>query len=240
MSPPSGNTLSERARELLRAERTASEPEALKRRALERARTAFEAERVSRIHASSAPVMLSRRPSVRVGLAMAAALMVAGVAAAGVRWWPATGVPHAPRLASPSVRTYPQPRVNARDAERQAPDATSAPVEPAGREATTARRAAPAPAPELAKPPIARQYALELAVLEPARRAVAGGDFAGALAAVSQHQREFPGGLLTEERSALRVRALWGLGRTAEAESAAAAFRQRYPRSALLAWMRQK
>jgi hypothetical protein len=93
---------------------------------------------------------------------------------------------------------------------------------------------------EGAKPPLARQYALELAVLEPARSAVARGDYAGALAAVTQHQREFPSGLLAEERSALRVRALWGMGRIAEADAAAAAFRQRYPRSALLAWMRQK
>jgi hypothetical protein len=39
---------------------------------------------------------------------------------------------------------------------------------------------------------------------------------------------------LSEEREALRVKALLGLGRTAEAQRAGAAFRASFPRSALL------
>jgi hypothetical protein len=77
-------------------------------------------------------------------------------------------------------------------------------------------------------------YALELQVLQPARRAVAQRDFGRALGAITDHQRRFPAGKLTEEREALRVKALLGLGRTAEAERAGTAFRARFPHSALL------
>ena len=77
-------------------------------------------------------------------------------------------------------------------------------------------------------------YAMELRVLQPARQAVARYDFSSALAAISEHQHRFPSGKLTEEREALRVKALLGLGRVAEAQSAGAAFREHFPRSALL------
>ena len=77
-------------------------------------------------------------------------------------------------------------------------------------------------------------YAKELRVLEPARQAVASHDFNTALSSIADHQRMFPSGRLTEEREALRVKALLGLGRTAEAQRAGAAFRSRFPKSALL------
>ena len=74
---------------------------------------------------------------------------------------------------------------------------------------------------------------MELRVLRPAQRAVARGEFASALAAVAEHRRRFPSGRLAEEREALRVKALLGLGRSVEAEQAGAAFHKRFPRSAL-------
>ncbi len=77
-------------------------------------------------------------------------------------------------------------------------------------------------------------YTKELRVLQPAREAVARQDFNSALSAIAEHQRLFPSGRLTEEREALRVKALLGVGRTAEAQRAGAAFRARFPRSALL------
>jgi len=76
-------------------------------------------------------------------------------------------------------------------------------------------------------------YAMELRILQPAQQAVARGDFGSALAAIADHRRQFPAGRLAEEREALRVKALLGLGRTAEAERAGVAFRSRFPRSAL-------
>ena len=49
-----------------------------------------------------------------------------------------------------------------------------------------------------------------------------------------EHARLFKDGRLAEEREALRVKALAGLGRSEEARRAAAAFRARFPRSVLL------
>jgi len=76
-------------------------------------------------------------------------------------------------------------------------------------------------------------YTKELQVLQPARQAVTRGDFAKALSAIGEHQRLFPSGKLAEEREALRIKALLGLGRTGEAQRAGATFRARFPHSAL-------
>jgi hypothetical protein len=74
----------------------------------------------------------------------------------------------------------------------------------------------------------------ERPLVEPSpAKAVARHDFASALAAIAEHQRRFPSGRLAEEREALRVKALLGLGRTAEADRAGAAFGEHFPKSAL-------
>ena len=77
-------------------------------------------------------------------------------------------------------------------------------------------------------------YTKELQVLQPARQAVTRGDFNTALSAIGEHQSLFPSGKLAEEREALRIKALLGLGRTGEAQRAGATFRARFPHSALL------
>jgi hypothetical protein len=77
-------------------------------------------------------------------------------------------------------------------------------------------------------------YAIEFALLRPAYQAVARHDFPSALTAIAAHHRRFASGQLAEEREALRVKALLGLGRRAEAQQAASAFRERFPRSVLL------
>jgi hypothetical protein len=74
----------------------------------------------------------------------------------------------------------------------------------------------------------------ELVLLRQARAAVARQDFAAALGPISEHARQFKSGRLAEEREALRVKALSGLGRTEEARRAADAFEARFPRSVLL------
>jgi hypothetical protein len=76
-------------------------------------------------------------------------------------------------------------------------------------------------------------YAMELRLLQPAQQAVARQDYGSALAAIAEHRRRFPSGKLAEEREALRVKALLGLGRDGEAKSAGGAFRERFPQSAL-------
>ncbi len=59
-------------------------------------------------------------------------------------------------------------------------------------------------------------------------------EFAAALAAVVEHARRFRSGRLTEEREALRVKALSGLGLRDEVRRAAAEFGARFPLSPLL------
>ena len=71
-------------------------------------------------------------------------------------------------------------------------------------------------------------------LLGQARAAVARGDFAAALSPIAEHARRFKNGRLVEEREALRVKVLVGLGRGEEARHAAADFRARFPRSVLL------
>jgi hypothetical protein len=80
----------------------------------------------------------------------------------------------------------------------------------------------------------AEEYARELRILEPARRAFARGDMPAVLQAAEEHERMFPHGGLAEERDALRVRALFRQHRDDEARRAAAAFRKRFPHSVLL------
>jgi hypothetical protein len=74
----------------------------------------------------------------------------------------------------------------------------------------------------------------ELRLLSRARAAVARTDFAAALPLIAEHARRFRDGRLAEEREALRVGALAGLGRDEEARHAASAFRARFPQSVLV------
>ena len=71
----------------------------------------------------------------------------------------------------------------------------------------------------------------EAAILRNADAALKRGDAQGALALVDQHARQFPNGILAEERDAERVVVLCALGRTDEARAAGAAFLRAHPRS---------
>jgi hypothetical protein len=74
----------------------------------------------------------------------------------------------------------------------------------------------------------------ELRLLRQARAAVAREDYAAALPPIAEHARRFKNGRLTEEREALRVKALAGVGRVDEAQRVADAFRTRFSTSVLL------
>jgi len=93
-----------------------------------------------------------------------------------------------------------------------------------------------APAPDTGKPVLSKADAAraELRLLRQARAAVARAAYAAAMQPIAEHTRRFKDGRLAEEREALRVKALAGLGRTDEARRAAKAFRARFPRSVLL------
>ncbi|HWB76263.1 MAG TPA: hypothetical protein VG755_14935 [Nannocystaceae bacterium] len=74
----------------------------------------------------------------------------------------------------------------------------------------------------------ADRYVREAKLVAQARRALAD-DPDRALALTRQVEREFPNGLLEEERRALEIRALAGLGRDGEADSAAKGFLAKFP-----------
>ena len=79
----------------------------------------------------------------------------------------------------------------------------------------------------------------ELELLERARHSDARGDYVDALATIAAHQRLHPTGRLREEREALRLHALIGLGRAAEARQAAQEFIRDFPHSVLLSSLRE-
>ena len=96
----------------------------------------------------------------------------------------------------------------------------------------------PAPVAKSARhvPPASRHDALmdEVQLLGRARQADRRGDDAAVLALVAQHEGTHPDGRLIEEREVLRVKALVGLGRAADARAAAGRFRRDFPHSVLL------
>ncbi len=67
--------------------------------------------------------------------------------------------------------------------------------------------------------------------LERAEAAFGSGDASATLSALEAHARRFPHGRLSEERDALRVRALYFAGRREEADSQAERFAATYPSS---------
>ncbi len=74
----------------------------------------------------------------------------------------------------------------------------------------------------------------EVRLLARARLALAHEEFGAAMGPILEHARRFKHGRLTEEREALRVKALSGLGLREEVRRAAAAFEARFPRSPLV------
>jgi len=104
-------------------------------------------------------------------------------------------------------------------------------VEPTKNDATASRSAGAASA---NLPPLAEEARL----LKQAQRALRDGKPAVALTALVEHERRFPRGQLALERSAARVQALCGLGRTQQAEREGKAFLQLHPGSGLAAQVR--
>jgi hypothetical protein len=74
----------------------------------------------------------------------------------------------------------------------------------------------------------------ELELLARAQAAYSQRDFARAISLIGELTRRFPNGHLAEEREALRVRSLFGVGNADQGRRAAAAFVSRFPRSVLL------
>jgi len=102
----------------------------------------------------------------------------------------------------------------------------------------SSERAPPAPQSAPPAPPSSAEsgstLAAERQLLDVARRAVTAENGAAALAAVTEHERRYPNGLLVQEREVMAVRALALLGRSDEARARADRFRSRFPSSLLL------
>jgi hypothetical protein len=101
----------------------------------------------------------------------------------------------------------------------------------------------PTPSPAVAPPrPVAARPApveTEIALLLRARRALAAGDAARALAVLERHRRRWPAGELLQEREVLTIQALAAAGSRAEARQRADAFLARFPSSTLAVTVRQ-
>jgi hypothetical protein len=210
--------LSPEVRSLLDRERAIEVlPAAARTRALARARAALAAGVARRPLPSLAPSTVSWA-AVAAGLAFLATVTAAAAAyELGIRARPVAPVilPIAP---SPSV----EPKLS-HPAEMEWPD-INLPDAP--------RRIARS---AISRDRFARE---ELHLIEQARAAVAREDFAAAEQLLAEDAHRFRTGRLAEEREALSVRALAGLGRRGDARRVAADFEARFPRSPLLSTVR--
>jgi len=169
--------------------------------------------------------------------AAATTVVVVGAAAYAARGWiggsplsPAS--PSAsPALGAPLARA---PSARARVAASAAPEADVAAdeavmaptvaVEPPPHRRSMSRTSAAPPQTSLA----------ELQLLKKARQDVTNGAYADALTTIGEHSRRFRNGNLVEEREALRVKSLAGLGRREDARRAATELQARFPHSVFL------
>jgi hypothetical protein len=159
--------------------------------------------------------------------AVAAGAVIAVGAAAAARAWigvPSSRVPTAAQVAPIASPREPGPRaVVAAPPDTEALATIVMPEAPPRRHVISKTGAATVAATNA-----------ELQLLRDARQDVTRGDFARALATIAEHVRRFRHGSLVEEREALRVKSLAGLGRHAEAQRAAAEFHARFPHSVFL------
>lgn len=140
---------------------------------------------------------------------------------------PATVAAPAPVKLAPIASPRDETPAN-NDVPESVPSATPRAPTPAG---PAEKRVAPRPA--------ASGLAQEVAILSRASAELHAGRPAAALAALDEHQRKFPGGVLAQERAAARIQALCALGRTGEARAAIARLARTSPTSPHLARARK-
>jgi len=190
-------------------------PPGVRARAIARARAALAVGQTIPFAASG--------PVPRIRLALAIVVAVAAAAAAGTLGYALGGSYVRAVPASEATTSVVSPAWSTYTAESSTPVPSAA-----------ARDAGLVPRPSQAEP-----EPEELLLLGEARSAVADHDFAAALVHINEHARRFESGLLSEEREALRVKALSGLGRTEEAQRAAGAFEREFPHSVLVRAVRR-
>ncbi len=225
MKPGSLPRLSEAAEALLRAEREiVPQPDLVRRRAELRARTALWHMRQPPSTGSRAVALFRRFRVVAI-----AALVTSGAAA-----WMALSPP--PQADAPVIIPMDQaPSTQAEKVRKPMPApepevADEAPEEPSAPAPHEAARRPKKPSVSQGTKPAPQE---EFVLLDRARRAVASGSYQVALNHINKHKRTFPNSQLGEERAALRVRALEGVGQLEQAKKASSDFKARYPKSVL-------
>ena len=201
------------------------ESDAVRARLMSRARAAT-------LEGPPAPSPKLQRASASPVAAGTVALAVVGVAVAVALYLWRGSAPSAPPVVPSAVTapaTPPPAPVAPAAAAMSAPSSTS---DTASEPPASAGTSAPAPRVASSRP---KDGGLdELQLLSRARNADAQGDYSEVLSILSEHERAFPGGRLSEEREVLRVKALVGLARSEQAKRAGARFRRRFPHSVLL------
>jgi hypothetical protein len=215
---------------------------------------------------SAAAATAVKSSSLALVVKAVAAGMVFGVAAtAGVSVWlsPATAPPATPPAPSRGIVAHVAPDS---DRVRNPTAATTAPLEPATKAELASRHpidrpsssteppASPAPAAPsqmaFSDPPldstttksdasVVDRAHLESRRVAEARGLLRAGRTAAGLVVLNELTREFPNGVLTQEREALTIEALIGSGERERARSLALDFLQRHPTSPLAASVRR-
>lgn len=111
------------------------------------------------------------------------------------------------------------------------PPAQPTPQAPSERRTRPSERPGESPAQAAQEPPADSTLQAELTLLRAARAALAKQDATTALRLLGDHARQFPGGLLAEERMVLRAQALCEHGDRAEAREAVQQLLRAYPQS---------
>ena len=183
-------------------------PAAVRERMLARAREAL-SKRTAR------PLVVARTPQGGRWAAAAGAVLVMGVTGGAAAYYM-----HArPLIASRVAVVVPS---------MPAPPADRGTTEKSASELPVEKPLSAAPSRSAGQGPAA-----ELRLLERVRVAIGQENYAAALSLIFEHEQRFGNGQLVEEREALRVSALSGLGRRDEARRAAATFEARFPLSPL-------
>lgn len=197
--------------------------------------------RAAEIEAPKAPTNEPRAPSPPPGVApWKAAIAVALAFGLGVAAGASRGSLHSPSEAA-DAGSLPAPTATTTTTTSAVPGAVS-PSASTPEPAVDAALPVPAPhasstppdTPARAAPSATSTLAEEQALVDRARAALARGRPKDALAAVTEHERRFGRGRLSEEREILAIQALVGDGRTAEARARAARFRTTFPKSLFL------
>jgi len=183
-------------------------PAAVRERTLARAREAL-SKRMAR------PLVDARKPQGGRWAAAAGAVLVMGAAGGAAAYY----LYARPQIASSVTVVVPS---------MPAPPADRGTTEKSASELPVEKRLPAAPSRSAGQ-----GAAAELRLLERVRVAIGQENYAAALSLIFEHEQRFGNGQLVEEREALRVSALSGLGRRDVARRAAATFEARFPLSPL-------